>query len=74
MNHKKKFSCILIVSVVIFSLILSINPILFSSESRNESIIQPSAIETREEQWLENNDFSTQDAWSFVKGAQGDDS
>lgn len=74
MNHKKKFSCILIVSVVIFSLILSINPILFSSESRNESIIQPSAIETREEQWLENNDFSTQDAWSFVKGAQGDNS
>lgn len=47
---------------------------LFSSESRNESIIQPSAIETREEQWLENNDFSTQDAWSFVKGAQGDNS
>ena len=74
MIRKKKASCILIGMVVLMSLILSINPMLIPSEFKNESKTQPSAIEIREEQWLDNINFSTQDAWSFAKGAQGDNS
>ena len=74
MNCKKQISFVSIGIIVVFSLILSFNPIQVSSEFIDESIVQPSAIETRQEQWLDNNYFSTQDAWSFVKGAQGDNS
>ena len=36
--------------------------------------LSSSALETHEEQWVENNDFSTQDSWFYTKGAQGDNS
>ena len=74
MNCKKQTSLALIVIIIVISLLFSFNPRLASTEFRDESIVQPSATEIQQEQWLDNNYFSTQDAWSFIKGAQGDNS
>ena len=71
---KRRTSYILIGTVIVISLIFSFNPRLASTNFQDESIIQPAATEVKQEQWLDNNFFSTQDAWSFAKGAQGDNS
>jgi hypothetical protein len=43
-------------------------------EMSNENILQFSGETVYNEEWLDNNNFSTQDEWFYSKGAQGDNS
>ena len=74
MIGKKRISYVFIGIIIVISLIFSFNPNLSSPESRYESEVQSSATEIEQKQWLDNTYFSTQDAWYFSKGTQGDNS
>ena len=45
-----------------------------SFNSNNMSDLKPSGTRIIQNQWLKNNNFSTQDFWYYTKGAQGDNS
>ncbi len=71
----KRYRYYTLIGLVLFiSLTFSFNPIILFSELKTESKVNQSAMETREEQWLNNNDFSTLDSWFYSKGAEGDNS
>lgn len=70
-----KYRYYALIGLVLFiSLTFSFNPTMLFSELKTESKVNQSAIETREEQWLKNNDFSTLDSWFYSKGTGGDNS
>ena len=71
-NKNRSYSLLGIVFV--FLLIFSFIPMPTQSNIKIKDNISSSALETHEEQWVENNGFSTQDAWFYTKGAQGDNS
>lgn len=72
---RKKYRYYALIGLILFiSLTFSFNPTMLFSELKTESKVNQSAIETREEQWLNNNDFSTLDSWFYSKGAEGDNS
>jgi len=76
-NRRRDYIYILIGLAIFFSFVfqtISLNPMKTSLDVNNGNIIHLSALETLEEQWLKNNDFSTQDAWFTTKGEQGDNS
>jgi len=74
-----------IYGTMIFIIILTFSSMLFPffslfsniskfQEMNNENILQFSGETVYNEEWLDNNDFSTQDEWFYSKGAQGDNS
>ena len=46
----------------------------FTLEPKRREIIHQSGEEINTEEWMNNNDFSTQDEWFFTKGDKGDNS
>jgi hypothetical protein len=55
-------------------MIISLFPINIITKKSIVDKLSSSALEIHEEEWVENNDFSTQDSWYYTKGAQGDNS
>ena len=78
MNRKiKKSRCLIILFIaftVYFHFFFNITLINFSSRSNNQEKIHSSGQTLYTEQWLKNNNFSSQDHWFLTKGDQGDNS
>ncbi|MBY9010334.1 MAG: hypothetical protein KGD74_10765 [Candidatus Lokiarchaeota archaeon] len=68
------FIGILILSSLVFPLINILTPKITINQPYHNNFIHTSAETIYNQEWLINNDFSTQDAWYYTKGAQGDNS
>ena len=79
MNIIKKMKTFSLIFVIVISFILiplgsnflSKN---YEPQSKKSEIIHSSAETVYNQEWLDNNDFSTQDEWFYNQGAQGDNS
>jgi len=79
MNRSKKIrtlSFIFIIVISFFLIPLSQNFLNYNYEhpAKQSEFIHSSAETVYNQEWLDNNNFSTQDEWFYNKGAQGDNS
>ncbi len=65
---------ILILSFLAFPLINILTPEISLNQPYHNNLIHTSAETLYNQEWLINNNFSTQDNWYYTKGAQGDNS
>ncbi len=79
MNRIKKIKIVSLIFVIVISfflMLLSPNFLNYSYEdpAKQSEFIHSSAETVYSKEWLDNNDFSTQDEWFYNQGAQGDNS
>jgi len=78
-NRIKKLRAISLIFVIVISFFLiPLNPILlnhnYKQPVKQPDFIHSSAETLYNQEWLDNNGFSTQNEWFYEKGAQGDNS
>ncbi len=77
---RKNYRTIILIIILTFSSVIFPFFSLFRNNNRKfqemsyENILQYSGETVYNEEWLDNNNFSTQDEWFYSKGAQGDNS
>lgn len=79
MNKIRKIRTLSVISAIIISFfIVPLSPNFLNYNLKHPAeqteFIHSSAETVYNQEWLDNNDFSTQDEWFFSKGAQGDNS
>ena len=72
----KSFSLIFVIVVSFFIVPFSLNFLNYTSThpAKQSEFIHSSAETVYNQEWLDNNDFSTQNEWFYNQGAQGDNS
>ena len=72
----RTFSLIFVIVILFFLIPLSPNFLNYNYEhpTKHSEIIHSSAETVYNQEWLDNNGFSTQDEWFYNQGAQGDNS